>query len=121
MNKYAAVLFALVIFAGCSQQQAVPAASQNSPQQSAAVSAQGQINISNYSFNPATLTVKSGTTVTWTNNDPVAHKVVSDSPAFSSDNIPQGGTYSFTFSTAGTYAYHCQIHPSMTGTIVVSP
>lgn len=124
MNKYAATLFVLIIFAGCSQQQTVPTASQTTPQQqTAAVTAQAQqtINISNYAFNPATITVKSGTTVTWTNSDPVAHKVVSDSPAFTSDDIPQGGSYSFTFSTAGSYPYHCQIHPSMTGTVVVSP
>jgi plastocyanin len=80
------------------------------------------ITIKNFAFSPASLTVKSGTTVTWTNQDSPPHIVVSDTgsaAAFSSDSLSTGASYSFTFIQAGTYPYHCSIHPSMKGTIVV--
>ena len=90
----------------------------NSPQQN-----QKTISILNYVFDPATVTIKTGTTVTWVNNDPISHKILSvaNPPVFSSDNISQGGSYSFTFTTAGTFGYFCQIHPMMKGSIVVTP
>jgi plastocyanin len=78
------------------------------------------VTISNYSFGPATLTVKVGTTVKWTNQDTVAHTVTSDSGVFDSGNLPQGQSFSYTFATAGTYPYHCTYHAMMTGTVVVT-
>ncbi|HTW97027.1 MAG TPA: cupredoxin family copper-binding protein [Candidatus Methylomirabilis sp.] len=75
------------------------------------------VSIQNFSFNPSSLTVSVGTTVVWTNNDPVPHQIGSDS--FNSSPLSQGGTFSHKFTTAGTYDYHCTIHPSMTGTITV--
>jgi plastocyanin len=77
------------------------------------------VTISGFAFSPADLTVKTGTTITWTNNDPASHTIVADAGAFSSDPFAKGGTYQFTFSQPGTYAYHCSIHPSMKGTIIV--
>ena len=77
------------------------------------------ITIANFAFAPATLTVKVGTKVTWTNSDGATHSVVADKGAFSSDNLPTGQSYSFTFTTPGTYSYHCGIHSSMKATIVV--
>jgi plastocyanin len=77
--------------------------------------------ISNFAFSPTSLTVKVGTKVTWTNNDNAQHNVTSDDGGFeSSGNLSKGQTYLVTFSTAGSYPYHCSIHPSMTGTIVVT-
>ena len=79
--------------------------------------------IKNFAFDPSSLTVKSGTVVTWTNQDGTPHTIVSDtgSPvAFSSDPISSGVSYSFTFTQPGTYTYHCSIHPTMKGTIVVT-
>jgi plastocyanin len=75
--------------------------------------------IENFAFSPATLTVKAGTTVTWTNRDSAPHTVTSDAGAFGSDTMPRGGTYQFTFSQPGTFTYHCSIHPSMKGTVIV--
>ncbi len=75
------------------------------------------INIKEYSFSPSTLTVKAGTTVTWTNNDPSPHNIKSS--AFKSPDIDPGGTFKFTFDTPGTFNYNCGIHPTMAGTIVV--
>jgi len=77
--------------------------------------------IKNFAFNSKTITVKSGTTVTWINNDSVAHQAVSDAPAFDSGILSPGGKYSFTFNKAGDFNYHCQIHPSMTGQVTVTP
>jgi plastocyanin len=68
------------------------------------------------------LTVKTGTVVTWVNQDGVSHTITSDtgSPvAFSSDSLSNGASYTFTFTLPGTYTYHCSIHPSMKGTIIV--
>lgn len=75
--------------------------------------------ISNFAFSPATLTVAVGTKVTWTNNDSVAHTVTADNGAFGSQSVDSGSTFSFTFTKAGTYTYHCAIHPYMTATITV--
>ena len=77
-----------------------------------------------FAFVPQTLTVSAGTTVTWTNLDSAPHQILADSgqtgvDGFSSPNMATGSTYSYTFQKAGTWAYHCSIHPSMKGTVVV--
>jgi plastocyanin len=77
------------------------------------------VNIVNMAFSQATITVTAGTKVTWTNNDNMTHTVTADDDSFDSGNIGAGSSYSRTFSTAGTYPYHCTIHPSMTGKVVV--
>jgi len=77
------------------------------------------VSIVNMTFSPATLNVPVGTTVTWTNNDNMTHTVTSDASGFDSGDIAPGGKYSKVFSVAGTYAYHCTIHPGMKGTITV--
>ncbi len=71
-------------------------------------------------FNPATITVSAGTTITWTNKDGVLHTVTSDTKAFDSGNIAKDGTYSLKFSTPGTFSYHCIYHSPMTGKVVVN-
>jgi len=77
--------------------------------------------IHNYSFTPRTLTVPVGATVTWTNRDFDVHAVVADDspPTFKSAGLDTGDSFSFTFNKAGTYSYHCSVHPHMTGKIVV--
>lgn len=85
---------------------------------------QNAIIIKNFAFSPSALTIKAGRSVTWVNQDDVNHTVVSDpgTPvAFRSSNITFGGSYTFTFSKPGTYSYHCTIHPSMTGSVTVTP
>ena len=73
-----------------------------------------------FGFSPKTLTVPVGTTVTWKNTTQVAHTVTSDNGAsFDSGIVPAGGTFTFTFTKAGSYAYHCDIHPYMKATIIV--
>ena len=74
------------------------------------------ISIQNFSFNPTTLEIKTGDTVVWKNLDSAPHIVVENNGKFTSPTL---GQFSYTFTTAGTYDYHCQIHPSMTGQIIV--
>lgn len=77
--------------------------------------------IKNFSFSPSTLTVSSGTTVAWTNQDSASHTVSSDSQGlFDSGTLSPGNQFTFTFSSPGSYGYHCKLHPGMKGTIVVS-
>jgi plastocyanin len=85
--------------------------------------AQGEtvtVSIKNFAFDPPNATVSPGTTVTWVNNDQVPHTATADDGAFDSGTLQPGQSYSFTFDKAGTYAYHCNIHPYMTATITVS-
>ncbi len=86
-----------------------------------ALGASQSVTVFNFAFSPANATVNVGESVTWTNRDPVDHTATSDSPgAFNAGVIPPGGSKTIQFSVAGTYPYHCAIHPSMTGTIIVA-
>jgi amicyanin len=78
------------------------------------------VTMSNFKFDPATLTVPVGSTVTWTNQDEEPHTVAAKDGSFHSPGIDTHGTYSFTFAKAGTFDYVCSIHPFMTGTVVVT-
>lgn len=96
------------------------------------------VTIQDFSFSPAALTVKVGTAVKWTNNGPAAHTATSNTGTWDSRQLSAptggggygggsaGGTYQYTFTAAGTYAYHCSNHPpsvyaGFTGTITVTP
>ena len=70
-------------------------------------------------FVPGSLDVAVGTTVTWVNTDAVAHTSTSDAEGWSSGIVSPDGQFSSTFQTAGRFPYHCSIHPSMVGTVVV--
>ncbi|WP_457112603.1 cupredoxin domain-containing protein [Marmoricola sp. URHA0025 HA25] len=78
--------------------------------------------IMNYAFSPAELNVEVGDTVTWTNMDTAPHTVtVTSGPVkFASANLAKGQTFSYTFTTAGTYSYYCAVHPDMVAKVVVS-
>ena len=119
-------LFALVTFiSGCgSSYNSSP--STPSPAPSPAPAGSATVNIptnartlgaSAYAPNP--VTVSQGSVVTWSNSDPTTHDVVADGGTFDSGRMNQNGTFSFTFTQKGTYTYHCSIHPTMTGTVVV--
>jgi plastocyanin len=91
--------------------------------QPAAVGAAGaSVTINNYQFTPRSIAVLPGTTITWTNRQADDnHTVTSDTGVFDSGAIKKAdGTFSLTFSTAGTFAYHCTLHSTMHGTVVVS-
>ena len=77
------------------------------------------VKIDNFTFGPAELTVTAGTTLTWTNHDDSPHTVVSTDKVFKSKVLDTDETFSFTFSTPGTFPYFCSLHPKMTGKVVV--
>lgn len=111
-------LLSVLIFGCKSNDMSTNSTGSNSP-------GANEVWMQNNMFNPTSLTVSAGTTVKWTNKDNVNHTVTSGTPSspaglFDSGNITASGTYSFTFSTAGTYQYYCRVHaPMMAGTIVV--
>ena len=77
------------------------------------------VEIKDFAFNPATLTIAAGTTVTWTNNDTTAHTVTAADGSFDSGNLAPGDSFSFTFEDAGTFDYVCSYHPNMQGSVEV--
>lgn len=78
------------------------------------------ITINGFAFTPMVLSVAVGTRVTVTNHDTVAHTWTADKGAFNSGLIQPGASYHFTFTSAGTYRYHCAVHTFMTGTVNVT-
>lgn len=81
-----------------------------------------RVTMKNIQFVPRNLTVSKGQTVEWTNDDSVTHNVTKEKgpgPDFKSSNINGGGTYRYTFATAGKFDYVCTIHPNQRGTISV--
>jgi len=122
MNRWVAlplILLAAVLVSGCVQS---PGQQNQNPPPGNPPPGSGQtgVTIQNFAFSPATLTVKAGDTVVWTNQDSSSHTVVSDSGSeIASGTLSQGGTYSHTFNSAGTYGYHCGIHQNMKGKIIV--
>ena len=80
-----------------------------------------QVNIDNFTFGPATLTIKAGTTVTWTNRDDIPHTVVETGRKFKSPVLDTDDSFSHRFDVPGTFAYFCSIHPHMTGKVIVEP
>ena len=77
------------------------------------------VQIDNFTFKAPVVTVKPGTTVTWTNGDDIPHTVVSKDGVFKSKVLDTGDRFSFTFAKPGQFGYYCSLHPHMTGTIVV--
>jgi amicyanin len=94
----------------------------SSPTVSASAAPQGAnaVDITNFAFVPATLTVPVGATVTWTNHDGEPHRIAAGDGSFHSPGLDTNATYSSTFPTAGTFDYICSIHPFMHGTVVVT-
>jgi plastocyanin len=107
-----ALLVTIMIFYSCSKNSSY--GSSNNPP------ANPSVGMSNMAFDPATLHIQAGQTVTWTNNDNMDHTVTADDSSFFSPTIHMGGKYTHTFSSAGTYPYHCVIHPGMKATVTTN-
>ena len=84
-----------------------------------ALAAQHAVKIVNFAFAPSSVTVQVGDTVQWTNGDATTHTATADDGSWDTGNIAGGTRASVTFKTAGTFAYHCAIHSTMHGTVVV--
>ena len=78
-----------------------------------------EVFIERIAFNPSTITVAAGTSIIWTNKDAGAHTVTSNTGIFDSGSINTNGTFSYTFSTVGSFLYHCSIHSYMTVKVIV--
>jgi plastocyanin len=122
------VLLALVL-AACTTAPAPTTAAPAAPQATAAPATDMPasnanavaVTIQNFAFDPSNLTVKTGTTVTWTNMDSVNHTVTSDTGLFDSGELGKGSTFSYTFDKAGVYTYYCIPHHSkMQATVTVT-
>jgi plastocyanin len=96
-----------------------PAAVGNAANASAAVATEA-VQIKNFAFSPATITVRAGATVVWTNDDAIQHDVTFDSGGIASSVLNHSDTFSHTFATAGTYHYICSLQPFMHGTVIVT-
>lgn len=99
------------------QPQASPA--QPTAAEAAAPADNATVSMSQMQFNAATVTIKTGGTVTWTNNDSMPHTVTANNGSFGSEQLGAGGTFARTFDKPGTYRYYCTLHPMMRGTVVV--
>ena len=86
----------------------------------AAARAVARVAIQGFAFEPAILTIKVGTTVTWTNKDATAHNVTAATGRWHSDTLQQGQTYTYTFKKAGSYSYTCTFHAGMTAKVIVA-
>jgi plastocyanin len=113
---------------GGSKEKATPAATSpagtpKTTQAAATPGAQGaSVEIKNFAFEPKTVTIEVGQTVTWTNQDSAAHTVAGDGgidSGIDSGDLPKGKSYSKTFDAEGTFDYHCSIHPQMKGQVIV--
>jgi plastocyanin len=117
LNRYAlAVAIAgAFIIAGCSSNKNPTSPNNNPPAHSTRYHT---VSIQNFTFNPASLPIAAGDTVVWTNNDSAPHTVTSNSGAeLQSAQFTPGQTFQHIFPTAGVFAYHCNVHPSMTGSV----
>ena len=88
--------------------------------QPTSVSGEAKIVIVNFAFNPGTVAVPVGTTVKWTNEASTTHTITSDGGDWDSGELKSGQSFSHTFTQTGSFSYHCSIHTSMKGTIVVA-
>lgn len=77
------------------------------------------VSLENIAFNPSNISVSVGQEVTFTNNDSVTHTITADDNSFNSGNVAKGQSYKHVFNKAGTYNFHCSVHPSMKGTVSV--
>jgi len=119
---FVALAIAAILLAACGPSAPSTSGTGSKGNQGVPVTAgEAKVSISNFAFSPAVITIKAGQTVVWTNEDTVAHNVVADDNSWKSPDISNGATFSHTFTAAGTYSYHCSIHPKMKAIVMVTP
>jgi plastocyanin len=125
MNHKLALSMVLILLVAACTPKSAPAAGSSQPSgvnvASAPLSGTIAVKIAGFAFDPTNVTIKTGATVTWTNQDTAKHTVVADDNSFTSGDLNQGDVFSFTFSQSGTFTYHCGVHSNMKGTIIVVP
>ena len=124
LSGLAGVLAAVMALSACGSDSGGGGSTPSAPSTTTSGAAGGgggggsTVDIKDFKFTPTNLTVPAGTTVTWTFDDSTQHTVTANDNSFMSSALGSGQTFTHTFSAAGTTAYHCSIHPFMTGTIV---
>lgn len=95
----------------------------NTASQTPVIAAGGEatIEIKDFAFSPADLTVRAGARVTWANRDAAPHDAVADGQGWKTEVLNKGASATVTFDTPGTYQYHCSIHPYMKAIVTVQP
>ena len=127
MKKILVILVALIVMGGVyyltadnETQIPTPTPTSSTSAVETPTSSNVTVNIKNFVFDPATISVKPGTRVTWVNNDSVPHTVTSDSGSLlNSGTLAPGQSFSFSFSSVTSVNYHCALHPAMKGTVIV--
>lgn len=117
------IVFIIINISGCSKNN-YGTNSYNNGGSNSGSPGTNEVWMQNIAFVPASKTIAVGTKITWTNKDNATHSVVSGTPGnpdgiFNSGDLGSGGTFSYTFNTAGSFKYYCTHHSGMTGTIVV--
>lgn len=113
------LLAGLLAVSGCGSSSSSPTSVQGGATGTPVSIVNGASVLTTTAFSPSTTTVAVGGSVTWTNNDNTAHTSTGSSGAWDSGTISPGGRFTRTFTTAGSFPYHCSIHPGMVGTITV--
>ena len=121
LNRYLAIFAVAALTSACgssysSSSSPTPTPTTNSG--STIILNGGVSSLTTNAFGTNPLTVATGTTITWTNRDTIAHTTTSNAGTWNA-NLAPGASFNFTFTTPGTYPYHCTVHPNMVGTITV--
>ena len=108
---------------GCYSKETMdsPPQKANTPPATMNTTSMMNVSIVGFAFNPENVTVKMGSSITWTNQDRAPHTITSDDGSWDSGKIMQNGKYTHKFDKAGTFTYYCAVHPSMKGSIIVTP
>ncbi len=106
----------LLFLAGCGE-STIP--TDPSPAGSNVSIVSGAQTLTTTAFNPNSVTIASGMTITWMNNDSIEHTTTANAGAWDSGRLAPGASFSRTFTTVGTFPYHCSIHPDMVATVIV--
>jgi plastocyanin len=119
ITRLVVVIGGLCLIGGCKSDSSSPYGSTPTQTSSSGSGQPNTVVISGFAFNPSTITVPKGTTVTWRNDDGVMHTSTSDSGVWNTGDIAPGTTKTAVFNTSGTFPFHCLHHYMMTGSIIV--
>jgi plastocyanin len=118
--RVCAILFSVMCVSACGSSTSPSSTPEAAPAGSTSITiVSGASGLTGTAYNPNPITVSVGTTVSWLNSDSITHTSAANNGLFTSPNVAPNSRFNFTFTTAGTFPYHCTIHPNMVGTITV--
>ena len=118
--RVCAILFSVMCVSACGSSTSPSSTPEAAPAGSTSITiVSGASGLTGTAYNPNPITVSVGTTVSWLNSDSITHTSAANNGLFTSPNVAPNSRFNFTFTTAGTFPYHCTIHPNMVGTIIV--